>query len=204
MIKIFGSEKVFLIRRQVMKNTAIVTFSFLFLLGMSSYAQANHEYGESYGDDDTVYESHRTVTNYDDGYCPDETYSRSYSRHGYGRHQNRYQRSHHGYRSHQPTRIYVEKHVYNYGVPRATQRQTYRTYNQQPVYYPPTQSYSSYNNGYGGNVVGNTLIGGAFGAAAGAAIGAAVGNPGQGAALGAAIGGFGGLGRGIFGRGLLW
>ena len=192
-----------------MKNTAIITFSFLFLLGLSSYAQANHEYGESYGDDDAGYESHQTVTRYDDGYCPDETYNRSYSRHGYGNHRTHYRSSHHGYGSYnQPTRIYVEKHVYNYGVPRATYRQTYRTYNQQPTYYPPAQSYSSYNNGYGngygGNVVGNTLIGGAFGAAAGAAIGAAVGNPGQGAALGAAIGGFGGLSRGIFGRGLLW
>ena len=181
-----------------MKNTAIVTLSFLFLLGMSSYAQAGQTHG-SYGDDYTVYKSHRTVTHYGN-------YSRnhSYSHRGYGHHNKHYKSSHHGYGSHhRPSHVYVETHVYHHEAPKVTHRQTYRTYNQQPTYYPPTRSYSTYNS-YNGDDVGDTLIGGAFGAAAGAAIGAALGNPGQGAAIGAAIGGFNGISRGIFGRGFLW
>lgn len=186
-----------------MKKTAILTLSILFLLGMSSFAQAGHKHrSDSY----TVHETHRTVTDHGD-YCPDETHSHSYNHRGYGNHHKhrkhfrRHHSSHHGYGHHpQPRHVYVEKHVYNYEAPVVTHRQTYRTYNPQPTYYPPTQNYNSYR----GDVVGDTLIGGAFGAAAGAAIGAAVGNPGQGAALGAAIGGFNGISRGIFGRGFLW
>jgi len=181
-----------------MKNTAIVTLSFLFLLGMSSYVQAGHNYN---ADNYSVYETHRTVINYGDD-CPDETYHHSYGHHGY-HHQTNYQSSHHGYGSHHPTHIYVEKHVYKHEAPRVTHHQTYRTYNPQPTYYPPAQNYSTYNS-YNGDVVGDTLIGGAFGAAAGAAIGAALGNPGQGAAIGAAVGGFNGISRGVFGRGFLW
>jgi hypothetical protein len=189
-----------------MKKTAILTLSILTLFGMSSYAQADHQQGS---DDYTVYESHRTMTDHGND-CPDETHNHSYSHRGYGNHHDHHKHFRHhksSYRGyghhHQPRHIYIEKHVYRHEAPRVTYRQTYRTYNPQPTYYPPARSYSSYNS-YRGDVVGDTVIGGAFGAAAGAAIGAAVGNPGQGAALGAAIGGFNGISRGIFGRGLLW
>ena len=180
-----------------MKNTAIVTLSLMFLLVMISSAQAGHKY-RSYGDDYTVYESHRTVTHYGN-----HGSNHSYGHRGYGHHKKHYRSSHHGYGHHQPKHIYVEKHVYNYEAPVVTHHRTYRTYNRQPTYNPPTRGYSSYNS-YNGDVVGDTLIGGAFGAAAGAAIGAALGNPGQGAAIGAAVGGFNGISRGIFGRGFLW
>jgi hypothetical protein len=188
-----------------MKKTAIITLSVLTLLGMSSFAQADHR---SRSDNYTVHETHRTVVNHNDD-CPDETHNHSYSHHGYGNHHQKHFRhhksSHRGYGHHnQPRHIYVEKHVYTHEAPRVTHYQTtYRTYNPRPTYSAPVRSYSSYNS-YNGDVVGDTLIGGAFGAAAGAAIGAAVGNPGQGAALGAAIGGFNGISRGVFGRGLLW
>jgi Glycine-zipper domain len=179
-----------------MKNTAIITLSILFLLGMSSFAQAGHKHRS---DRHTVYESHRTVTHY--GNHGDHHGYRNHKRHN---HFKGHRRSHHAYGHHQqPRRIHVEKHVYHHEAPVVTHHQSYRTYNPQPTYYPPVQSQPSYN-GYRGDVVGDTLIGGAFGAAAGAAIGAAVGDPGQGAALGAAIGGFNGISRGVFGRGLLW
>jgi hypothetical protein len=189
-----------------MDKTAITTFSVLFLLGMSSYAQADHNHRS---DNYTVVETHRTVTGHGD-YRRDENHNHAYSHRGYRHHKKHHKHfrhhksSHRGYgHHHQPRHIYVEKHVYKHEAPRVTHHQSYRTYNPQPTYYPPVQSHSSYN-GYRGDVVGDTLIGGAFGAAAGAAIGAAVGNPGQGAALGAAIGGFNGISRGVFGRGLLW
>jgi hypothetical protein len=173
-----------------MNKTAITILSVLFLLGMSSYAQADHSHRS---DNYTVVETHNTYSH------------RGYRHHNkHHKHFRHHKSSHRGYgHHHQPRHIRVEKHVYHHEAPVVTHHQTYRTYNQQPTYYPPAQSHSSYN-GYRGDVVGDTLIGGAFGAAAGAAIGAAVGNPGQGAALGAAIGGFNGISRGVFGRGLLW
>lgn len=178
-----------------MKKIAITTLSILFLLGMSSFAQAGHK-NRSYGGNHTVYESHATVTHYGGNHSRP-----SYGHRGYGHHKKHNRSSHRGYGHHQrPRQVYVEKHVYHHEAPRVVHQQTYRTYNPQPTYYPQAQSYNSYQ----GDVVGDTVIGGAFGAAAGAAIGAAVGNPGQGAALGAAIGGFNGIARGIFGRGLLW
>ena len=181
-----------------MKKTAILTLSFLFLLGMSSYAQADHKHR---GDNHKGYDNHRSMT-HSGNYRSNKSHSHSYD-HQDRRHHNHYRHtknSHQGYRSHhRHNHVYVEKHVYNYGAPRVTHR-----HNHQPTYYPPRRSHSTYKHSYNRGVVGDTLIGGAFGAATGTAIGAALGNPGQGAAIGAAVGGFNGISREIFGRGFLW
>jgi len=149
-----------------MKKTAIITLSILTILGMSSYAQADHRHGSS----NNYTEYTTTVTEHNDD-CPDEIHSHSYSHRGYRNHHRHHATSHHGYGHHQTRHVYVEKHVYTHQAPRVTYQQTYRTHTPQPTYSQPRRSYSTHSNHYQGDVVGDTVIGGAFGAAAGAAFG---------------------------------
>ena len=185
------------------KRSAILVLSVLFLLATSSLAQAGPRYyGSHHGY--TPHNSHTIVIESHD-YHPENHY-RSYRHHQKRHHYNDHHRPHwnhhrssygHRYGHHSPTHIYVEKHVYKHEPPRVVYQQP------QPTYYPPANNYSTYNN-YRGDIIGDTLIGGALGAAAGAAIGAVTGNPAAGAQIGAVVGGFGGISRGILGRGLLW
>lgn len=180
------------------KKSAALWIGVLFLLGTSSFAQAGPRYhGSHHGYTTTVVES------YDD--CPEDHYRAS--RHHYNHHYRDHHRSHwkrhhsnyghgHGQHHHGASHVYVEKHIYTHESPRVVYQQP------QPVYYPPQNQYRS--NNYNGDIVGDTLIGGALGAAAGAAIGAVTGNPAAGAQIGAVVGGFGGISRGVLGRGLIW
>jgi len=175
-----------------LRKSTILVSSVLFLLATSTLAQADHRYSGSHhgytSQTTVVTESH----NYYPEYNPEPYEKRHYSRPGYRDAPQATQR------------IYIEKHVYRHESPRVVYQQP--TYYQQPrpTYYPPApvNQHSSYNRG--NNIVGDTLIGGALGAAAGAAIGAVTGNPAAGAQIGAVVGGFGGISRGILGRGLIW
>ena len=161
------------------KRSAILILSVLFLLATSAFAQAGPRYyGGHHG---YTHHSNHTIVIESHDYYPEYHYN-DHHRSSYG----------HGYGHHSPRHIYVEKHVYRHESPRVVYQQP------QPTYYPPANNYR------GGNIVGDTLIGGALGAAAGAAIGAVTGNPAAGAQIGAVVGGFGGISRGILGRGLIW
>jgi OmpA family protein len=162
-----------------LRKSAVLISSALFLLATGTLAQANPRYsGSPHG-----YTSQTTVTETHE-YYP-ETYDQP-----------------NGYYNYAPKRVYIEQHIYRHEAPRVVYQQP--TYYQQPqqTHYQSAPQYSSYNRG--GNIVGDTLIGGALGAAAGAAIGAVTGNPAAGAQIGAVVGGFGGISRGVLGRGLLW
>jgi OmpA family protein len=183
-----------------LRKSAILISSVLFLLATSTFAQAGPRYSGSHhgysghNGHSVVIESHN--------YYP-EDHQRSYrhhnKRHYYKRHHRPHWKRHHSRHGHHhgASHVYIEKHVYQHEAPQVVYQQP------QPTYYPPApvNQYSSYNRG---NVVGDTLIGGALGAAAGAAIGAVTGNPAAGAQIGAVVGGFGGISRGVLGRGLIW
>ena len=174
-----------------LKKSTILISSVLFLLATSTFAQAGPRYSGSHHGY-SGHHGHSVVIESHD-YYPENHYrghhrphwKRHYSRHGHGHH-------------HGANHVYIEKHVYQHQAPQVVYQQP------QPTYYQPApvNQYSSYN--HRGNVVGDTLIGGALGAAAGAAIGAVTGNPAAGAQIGAVVGGFGGISRGILGRGLIW
>lgn len=178
-----------------LRKSTILVSSVLLLLATSTFAQAGHRYsGSSHGYSD--HSDHSVVIESHD-YYPENRHG-SYRHHYRGHHRPHFKRhySRHGHH-HGTSHVYIEKHVYRHESPRVVYQQP------QPTYYQPApiRQYSSYNNG---NVVGDTLIGGALGAAAGAAIGAVTGNPAAGAQIGAVVGGFGGISRGVLGRGLIW
>jgi len=173
-----------------MKKSAGIVSGVLLLLGTGSQVFADHGYvGSQHGY--TVHETHTTVV------------TRSYDNDPYESHYDRHHRHHRRHHHHPHWKRQNSGHGYSQPAPRHyyEERVTYQAPAPQP-YYQPAPQYSP--QGYNGNVVSETLIGGALGAAAGAAIGAAVGSPGDGAKIGAVVGGFGGISRGILGRGLLW
>ena len=179
------------------KKSAVLLISVLFLLALSSIAQAGPRYqGSHHGY--THHDGHSVVVESHD-YCPEDHYNSHRNHHrSQWNHHSGYGHGHHRHGANHVNHVYIEKHVYRHESPRVVYYQQ-----PQPTYYPPANYSSSYNN-YGGDIVGDTLIGGALGAAAGAAIGAVTGNPAAGAQIGAVVGGFGGISRGVLGRGLIW